>query len=95
MLVPNLYGAFELGGGFFGGIAITAPFGNANEYDKAWYGRYLGTKTAALSADINPNIAGTGSTTPGQDRARRVGPVSEAGRHQRHRPGGDIRSGRT
>ena len=56
-LIPNLYGAFELGGGFSAGIAVTAPFGNANEYDKAWYGRYLGTKTAALTADINPNIA--------------------------------------
>ncbi len=56
-LIPNLYGAFELGSGFSAGIAVTAPFGNANEYDKAWYGRYLGTKTSALSADINPNIA--------------------------------------
>jgi long-chain fatty acid transport protein len=56
-LIPDLYGAFELGGGFSAGIAVTAPFGNAIEYDKAWYGRYLGTKTSALSADINPNIA--------------------------------------
>ncbi len=56
-LIPNLYGVFELGGGFSAGIAVTAPFGNAIEYDKAWYGRYLGTKTSALSADINPNIA--------------------------------------
>jgi long-chain fatty acid transport protein len=39
------------------GIAITAPFGNSNEYDSQWSGRYLGTKTAALSADINPAIA--------------------------------------
>src|SRR5436190_2122953 len=39
------------------GIAVTAPFGNSNEYDTNWYGRYLGTKTAAVSADINPAIA--------------------------------------
>src|SRR5882757_6666024 len=55
--IPNLYGTFELGDGFSAGIAVTAPFGNATEYDKAWFGRYLGTKTSALSADINPNIA--------------------------------------
>jgi long-chain fatty acid transport protein len=39
------------------GIAITAPFGNSNEYDNQWYGRYLGTKTSAMSADINPAVA--------------------------------------
>src|SRR5665213_3143205 len=56
-LVPDVYGVIPLGGGFVGGIAVTVPFGNANEYDKAWYGRYLGIKTAAQSADINPSLA--------------------------------------
>ncbi len=56
-LIPNLYGVIRLGGGWAAGIAVTAPFGNANEYDSQWVGRYLGTKTAAVSADINPAIA--------------------------------------
>jgi long-chain fatty acid transport protein len=56
-LVPNLYGVLPLGEGFTAGIAITVPFGLSTEYDPAWYGRYLGTKTAALSADINPALA--------------------------------------
>ena len=32
-------------------------FGNAVAYDRAWSGRYLNLKTAAVTADINPNIA--------------------------------------
>lgn len=56
-LIPNLYAAKRLSEDFSAGIAITAPFGNSNAYDSQWYGRYLGTKTAALSLDINPNIA--------------------------------------
>lgn len=56
-LIPNLYGVMRLSEDVSAGIAVTAPFGNANEYDTNWYGRYLGTKTAAVSADINPSIA--------------------------------------
>jgi long-chain fatty acid transport protein len=55
-LIPNMYGVMPLSGLAIG-LAVTVPFGNANEYDQNWYGRYLGTKTAAQSADINPNIA--------------------------------------
>jgi long-chain fatty acid transport protein len=56
-IVPNMYGTMHLGGDFTAGLAITVPFGNANEYDGTWYGRYLGTKTAARSVDINPSLA--------------------------------------
>ena len=56
-LIPNAYGVMRLTDNLSAGLAITAPFGNANEYDTNWYGRYLGTKTAAVSADINPAIA--------------------------------------
>lgn len=56
-LIPNLYGVMRLTDNLSAGIAVTAPFGNSNEYDTNWYGRYLGTKTAAVSADINPAIA--------------------------------------
>lgn len=56
-LIPNAYGVMRLTDNLSAGLAVTAPFGNANEYDTNWYGRYLGTKTAAVSADINPAIA--------------------------------------
>jgi long-chain fatty acid transport protein len=55
--VPNFYGVMRALPDISIGIAITAPFGNSTEYDRGWYGRYLGTKTAAVSADINPSIA--------------------------------------
>lgn len=56
-LIPNFYGAMRALPDISIGIAITAPFGNSSEYDPAWIGRYLGTKTMATSADINPAIA--------------------------------------
>lgn len=56
-VVPNLYWAFGITNRLKGGIAVTAPFGNGTEYDSTWAGRYLGIKTSAFSADINPNIA--------------------------------------
>src|SRR5438105_4380102 len=55
--VPNLSWVFGIADGLKGGIAVTVPFGNSVAYDRAWSGRYLNLKTAALSADINPNIA--------------------------------------
>ena len=55
--VPNLYGSFGLTDNLKAGLAVTVPFGNALEYDSSWYGRYLATKTAALSYDINPSLA--------------------------------------
>ena len=56
-LIPDLYGVMRVMPDVSIGIAITAPFGNTDEYDPAWVGRYLGTKTMATSADINPSIA--------------------------------------
>jgi long-chain fatty acid transport protein len=56
-LIPNVYGVMRIMPDVSIGIAITVPFGNTNEYDRAWVGRYLGTKTSAMSADINPAIA--------------------------------------
>jgi long-chain fatty acid transport protein len=56
-LVPDLYGVMRLTDSLSAGLAVTAPFGNSNEYDPNWVGRYLGTKTAAVSVDVNPAIA--------------------------------------
>jgi len=56
-LIPDLYGVVRLTDNLAAGLAVTVPFGNSNEYDTGWIGRYLGTKTAAMSTDINPAIA--------------------------------------
>jgi len=56
-LIPNVYAVMRVMPDVSIGIAITAPFGNSSEYDRAWIGRYLGTKTMATSADINPSVA--------------------------------------
>lgn len=55
--IPNLYGTLALTDELRAGIAITVPFGNATDYGTNWYGRYLATKTTALSYDINPSLA--------------------------------------
>ena len=56
-VIPDLYGVVRLADNVAAGIAVTVPFGNSSEYDPGWVGRYLGTKTAAVSTDINPAIA--------------------------------------
>ena len=58
-VIPHLYGKFDVSERLKFGIAVTVPFGNSINYDStpAWSGRYVGIKTAALAADINPNIA--------------------------------------
>jgi long-chain fatty acid transport protein len=55
--IPHLYGVFTINDRLKAGLAITAPFGNTVNYDPNWAGRYVGVKTAALSVDINPNLA--------------------------------------
>jgi long-chain fatty acid transport protein len=55
--VPNLYGVLAISDKWKAGLAVTVPFGNTSVYDSAWYGRYLGIKTSALSYDINPSVA--------------------------------------
>lgn len=56
-LVPDLYGVMRVMPDVSVGIAITVPFGNSDIYDANWVGRYLGTRTVATSADINPAVA--------------------------------------
>src|SRR6185436_7542429 len=55
--IPHLYGVVDLGDRVKAGLGITVPFGNTVDYSEDWSGRYVNIKTAALSADINPNIA--------------------------------------
>jgi len=56
-LIPHLYGMFDLTDKLKAGIAVTVPFGNTIDYTPTWSGRYVNTKTAAITADINPNIS--------------------------------------
>jgi long-chain fatty acid transport protein len=55
--IPHFYGVFDISDRWKAGIAITVPFGNTVDYAENWPGRYINIKTAALTADINPNIA--------------------------------------
>jgi long-chain fatty acid transport protein len=55
--IPHLYAVFDLTDRLKGGIGISVPFGNTVNYTPNWAGRYVGIKTAALSADVNPSLA--------------------------------------
>lgn len=56
-LVPHAYASFDINPRWSAGIALTVPFGNTIDYSEAWSGRYVNIKTAALTADINPNVS--------------------------------------
>ena len=55
--IPHLYGVMDLTDRIKLGLAVTVPFGNTVDYSENWPGRYVNIRTAALSADINPNIS--------------------------------------
>jgi long-chain fatty acid transport protein len=56
-MIPHLYGAFRIDERWSAGIAMTVPFGLVIDYSENWPGRYSSIQTAALSFDVNPNIA--------------------------------------
>jgi long-chain fatty acid transport protein len=55
--IPHLYGVFDVTDRLKAGLALTVPFGNTVDYDPVWSGRYVNLKTAAITADINPNLS--------------------------------------
>jgi long-chain fatty acid transport protein len=56
--VPSLYAAMPFAGGtWWGGIAITAPFGLQNEYNPTWFGRYDSVESVLKTQDIAPSFA--------------------------------------
>jgi long-chain fatty acid transport protein len=57
--VPSVYGSFGIADDLKIGFALTVPFGNSSDYDGNWYGRYLATRTAVSSYDLNPSVAYT------------------------------------
>ena len=56
-LIPSLYGVFDITDRLKGGIAVTVPFGNTIKYNSDFFGRYSGIDNAAITTDIDPNLA--------------------------------------
>jgi long-chain fatty acid transport protein len=72
--VPAFYGLYDASPDLKFGLAMTAPFGLATQYNSNWVGRYQAIKSNLEVININPNIAyritgmaldwgGTGNTT--------------------------------
>lgn len=56
--VPSIYLATPIKDGtWWVGLAVTAPFGLSNEYNKGWVGRYNSTKSVLRTIDIDPSVA--------------------------------------
>jgi len=56
-IIPNLYYTQELSGGYWFGLGINSPFGEATKYDDNWKGRYQAIESKITSLNINPSIA--------------------------------------
>ncbi|MGQ9426806.1 OmpP1/FadL family transporter [Gilvimarinus sp. F26214L] len=56
-VLPNLAYTAEIGGGWFGGFTINAPFGLATEYKDDWIGRYQTLDSDIASINLNPFVA--------------------------------------
>ena len=55
--VPSVYGVWKLDRCWTLGLGINAPFGLTTDWGKSWIGRYYGTKSALLTANINPSVS--------------------------------------
>ncbi len=56
-LVANFYYIRELNESLTFGLAVTAPFGLATEYDRNWKGRYHAVESEIIDLNINPALA--------------------------------------
>lgn len=55
--IPNLFFAAPLTPDLWAGLAVTAPFGLANEYGKNFFGRYNSTENNLKTIDVAPSLA--------------------------------------
>lgn len=55
--IPSMYGVYPLNEQVTLGLGISSPFGLANEYNGAWFGRYDSTKSELMTINIAPVIA--------------------------------------
>ena len=56
-VVPNLYLAMPVNSSLVLGLGINAPWGLVTEYDPAWAGRFLASKSAIQTLNINPALS--------------------------------------
>lgn len=56
-VVPNLYLAMPINSSLVLGLGINAPWGLVTEYDPAWAGRFLASKSAIQTLNLNPALA--------------------------------------
>ena len=56
-LVPNLYYIHSISEQWKAGIAVTAPYGLATEYEEGWVGRYHALRSELTTYNINPSVA--------------------------------------
>jgi long-chain fatty acid transport protein len=56
-LVPGVQAAWPINDRMAVGLAITAPFGLATEYESNWPGRYQALKSSLRTVDINPSFS--------------------------------------
>ena len=55
--VPAAYGLYDASPDLKFGLAVTAPFGLATQYNSGWVGRYQAIKSDLEVVNINPNVA--------------------------------------
>ncbi|MBL4803798.1 MAG: outer membrane protein transport protein [Alphaproteobacteria bacterium] len=55
--VPNAFLTYQVNDQLWAGLALSAPFGLANEYDSDWFGRFDSIKTELTTIDIQPSVA--------------------------------------
>ncbi|MDB5490174.1 MAG: Long-chain fatty acid transport protein [Micavibrio sp.] len=56
-LVPHAYLSHAVNDKLWVGLAVTAPYGLAEEYDQGWFGRFGSTKSQLSTIDVAPSIA--------------------------------------
>ncbi len=57
IILPVLYGSWQISPEWYAGLGINAPFGLTTEYPDNWVGRYHAVKSELRTLDINPTLA--------------------------------------
>ncbi len=57
VVVPALYGTWQVSPQWYVGLGVTAPFGLTTQYPDDWVGRYHGIDSELRTININPTLA--------------------------------------
>jgi long-chain fatty acid transport protein len=57
VVVPALYGMWDIGPTLKAGLSLTIPFGLATKYDEDWVGRYFAVESEIENYVLSPSIA--------------------------------------